>query len=81
MGYRGQQLCNAKLVRIYQGVIHFVPKVQDFMHYKDITFTGKRVTPCGSNSCNRYIRYRHEIVVVQFYLISLFIFIHEGRIS
>ena len=60
-----------KLVRVYQGVIHFVPKVQDFVHYKDITFTSKRVTPCGSNSCNRYIRYWREIVVKPLYLTLL----------
>jgi hypothetical protein len=60
-----------KLVRVYQGMIHFVPKVQDFVHYEDVTFTSKRVTPCGSNSCNKYIGYRREIVVKPLYLTLL----------
>ncbi len=60
-----------KLVQVYQGVIHFVSKVQDFVHYKDITSTSKRVTPCGSNSCDRYIGYRREIVVKPLYLTLL----------
>ncbi len=60
-----------KLVRVYQGMIHFVPKVQDFVHYKDITSTSKRVTPCGSNSCDRYIGYRSEIIVKPLYLTLL----------
>ncbi len=60
-----------KLVWVYQGVIHFVPKVQDFVHYKDITLTNKKVTPGGSNSCNRYIGYCREIVIKPLYLILL----------
>jgi len=45
----------SQLIRVDEGMIHLVPKVQRLMKYEDVPSSSERVTPCGRDSGDGYV--------------------------
>ena len=52
-------------------MIHVASKVQSLMDDKDVPFASERVAPCGRNSSDRHVWYRHKGVVKALYFTLL----------